>query len=420
MTEKTVPFSLGTVNAIKSSYSTPFYIYDAAGIEKCVKDLYKAFSWNEGFKEYFAVKATPNPAILKLLASLGCGMDCASVAEVEMSRRCGIEGHNIMFSSNDTAPEDFRAANDAGAIINLDDITHISMLEKVCGVPDTVCCRYNPGTFLITNEIMGRLDDSKFGMTRVQLVQAMRILRGKGVKHFGVHAMLASSCLENVYYPHLAEELFGLALELRDTLGIELEFIDMSGGIGIPYLPEQTAVDIFSIGEGVREAYERLITPSGMKIKLFTEMGRYITGPYGYLVTTVLHHKDVYKHYVGVDATACDLMRPAMYGSYHHITVLGREDAECDTVCDVVGSLCENNDKFAVDRFLPRTQEGDVLVLHDAGAHGRSMGYNYNGKLRCGEFLLEKNGEVRLIHRAETVEDYFATLDIFPEFSKKG
>lgn len=415
--KKTLPFSLAQARGWREQYPTPFYVYDAAGIRRCVEDLNAAFSWNRGFREYFAVKALPNPAILRLLRSLGCGADCASATELTLCEKTGVS--DIIFSANEVATQEYAAAVRAGAIVNFDDITQIAQLEKVCPVPETVCCRYNPGRFQITNEIMGHLDDSKFGMTKAQLFDALRLLRQKGAKRFGVHAMLSSCSLDEDYYPNLSRELFCLALEIRDTLGITLSFIDLSGGMGIPYRPEEAPVDIFSVAASVHAVYDEILTQNGIDLPLYTEMGRYITGPYGYLVTSVIGEKHIYKDYVGVDATACDLMRPAMYGAYHHITALGKEDAPCDTTVDVVGSLCENNDKFAVDRRLPKLEYGDMLAIHDAGAHGHSMGYNYNGKLRCAELLLD-GGEVRLIRRAETARDYFATLDIDEAFSPEA
>ena len=414
---KTVPFTLEQARQWRAQYPTPFYVYDAAGIRKCVQDLYAAFSWNPGFREYFAVKALPNPAILRLLRTLGCGGDCASEPELTLCKKTGIR--DIMFSANEVTTKEYEAAVRAGAIVNFDDITQIAQLEKVCPVPETVCCRYNPGQFQITNDIIGHLYDSKFGMTKAQLFDALDLLRAKGAKRFGVHAMLASCSLDEVYYPNLSRELFQLALEIREKLGITLSFIDLSGGMGIPYRPEERAVDIFAVGENVRRVYDEILTRNGISLALYTEMGRYITGPYGYLVTSVIGEKHIYKDYVGVDATACDLMRPAMYGAYHHITVLGKEEAPCTATVDVVGSLCENNDKFAVDRRLPAVQDGDILAIHDAGAHGHSMGFNYNGKLRCAELLLE-NGSVRLIRRAEKPSDYFATLDIDEAFSPEA
>jgi len=413
---KKVPFTKADVEKWTNTYPTPFYIYDEEGIRKCVTDLYKAFSWNEGFCEYFAVKALPNPSILRLLNELGCGADCASEPEIVLAQRSGITGKKIMFSSNETTKREYEIAINAGAIINLDDLTHIEFLEKLGPLPDTMCCRYNPGKFRNTNDIMGHLYDSKFGMTYEQIKVAFKTLKDKGVKHFGIHAMLASCCLEEDYYPRLAEELFELVLEMKHDFDISVEFIDLSGGIGIPYKPDAQPVDIFKIGDGVRKVYERMIEDNGMKLSLYTEMGRYITGPYGYLVSTCVHYKHIYKEYIGLDSSCCDLMRPAMYGSYHHITVLGKEDAPFVGKFDVVGSLCENNDKFAVDRKLPKVDIGDYLVIHDAGAHGHAMGYNYNGKLRCAELLMNKDKEVKLIRRAQTMEDYFITLDIDPQF----
>lgn len=415
--KKTLPFTLEQAQSWRESYPTPFYVYDEEGICRCVQELYKAFSWNKGFREYFAVKALPTPAILRLLRSLDCGADCASVTELMLAERSGMTGERIMFSSNETSLEEYRTACSLGAIINLDDITQIEQLERACAIPDTICCRYNPGKFNITNDIMGHLYDSKFGMTPEQLFEAFAILKDKGVQHFGIHAMLASCSLDDVYYPKLARELFGLVLQIRETLGITVEFIDLSGGIGIPYRPEERPVDILTIGEGVRRVYEEMLTVNGIELDIYTEMGRYITGPYGYLVTSVIGKKHIYKEYVGVDATACDLMRPAIYGAYHHVTVLGKEDEENAFTVDVVGSLCENNDKFAVDRPLPAVELGDMLAIHDSGAHGHSMGYNYNGKMRCAELLLKADGSIQLIRRAETPADYFSTLDVDPEFS---
>lgn len=412
-----LPFTLSQAQSWREQYPTPFYIYDEAGIRRCVENLSRAFAWNRGFCEYFAVKATPTPAILRLLASLGCGADCASIPELMLAERSGITGHRIILSSNETLPEEYRAAKAVGAIINLDDVTQIVHMEQAIGIPDTVCCRYNPGQFQITNDIMGHLYDSKFGMTRKQLLESYAILRQKGVQHFGLHCMAASCSLENSYYPTLARELFRLVLEIREKTGVTIEFVDLSGGIGIPYRPEESPIDIFAVGEGVRQAYMEILTPAGISLRLSTEMGRYITGPYGYLVTSVVGKKHIYKEYIGVDATACDLMRPAMYGAYHPVTVLGKEDAPCTQTVDVVGSLCENNDKFAVDRPLPDIQEGDLLVISCAGAHGHAMGYNYNGKLRCAELLLCEDKSVQLIRRAETPADYLATLDVDESFT---
>ena len=414
---KKLPFTLAQAKTWRETYPTPFYVYDEAGIKKCVTDLYRAFAWNPWFCEYFAVKATPTPGILRLLQRLGCGADCASIPELMLAERSGITGRKIMFSSNETSDAEYRAACRVGAIINLDDLTQVEHLERAAGIPETVCCRYNPGQFQNTNEIMGHQYDSKFGMTPPQLMQALAMLKETGVKRFGVHAMLSSCSLDEAYYPALARELFTLALHIREELGITLSFIDLSGGIGIPYRPEERAVDIFAIGEGVRQVYNELLTKNGISLDIYTEMGRYITAPYGHLLTTAIGEKHIYKEYVGVDATACDLMRPAMYGAYHEITVLGKENAVADTVVDVVGSLCENNDKFAVNRALPKIELGDILVISDAGAHGHSMGYNYNGKMRCAEFLLHKDGSLTMVRRAETPSDYFATLDVDGAFT---
>ena len=414
---KKLPFTLAQAKTWRETYPTPFYVYDEAGITKCVTDLYRAFDWNPGFCEYFAVKATPTPGILRLLQRLGCGADCASIPELMLAERSGITGRKIMFSSNETSDAEYQAACRVGAIINLDDLTQVEHLERAAGIPETVCCRYNPGQFQNTNEIMGHQYDSKFGMTPPQLMQALAMLKETGVKRFGVHAMLSSCSLDEAYYPALARELFTLVLHIREELGITLSFIDLSGGIGIPYRPEERAVDIFAIGEGVRQVYNELLTKNGISLDIYTEMGRYITAPYGHLLTTAIGEKHIYKEYVGVDATACDLMRPAMYGAYHEITVLGKENAVADTVVDVVGSLCENNDKFAVNRALPKIELGDILVISDAGAHGHSMGYNYNGKMRCAEFLLHKDGSLTMVRRAETPSDYFATLDVDGAFT---
>lgn len=416
----TLPFSLEQAKAWRETYPTPFYIYDEQGIRNQVEAINRAFSWNPGFKEYFAVKATPTPAIIRLLASLGCGCDCASAPEILMAERCGVTGKNIMFTSNETQPAEYALAAEKGAVINLDDVTQIEKMEAGCGVPETVCCRYNPGSFSIGNAIIGRLDDSKFGMTRTQLFEALGVLKQKGAKRFGVHAMLASCSLDSAYYPLLAKELFTLALDIRAQLGITLSFIDLSGGVGIPYRPGETPVDIEAVGAAVREVYDEILTANGISLSLCTEMGRFVTGPFGYLVTTAIGSKNTYKHYIGVDATAANLMRPAIYGAYHHVNVLGKEDAPCTEKVDVVGSLCENNDKFAVDRMLPEIEDGDILVIQDAGAHGHSMGYNYNGRLRSAELMLKPDGTVKLIRRAETVEDYFAPFDVDEEFVKAG
>lgn len=403
---------------IITQYPTPFHIYDETGIRENARRLKAAFAWNPGFKEYFAVKATPTPAILKLLHEEGCGCDCSSEAELIMSERCGVLGNEIMFSSNNTPAEDFRLAHRLGAIINLDDLTLVDTLESALGsVPEKVCCRYNPGGVFTLGEtregfqVMDNPGDAKYGMTREQLAEAFFRLSAKGTKEFGIHAFLASNTLSNDYYPSLARILFQLAVELSTETGVHISFINLSGGIGIPYRPEQTANDIFAIGEGVRKAYEEILIPAGMgDVSIYTELGRFMLAPYGHLVTQVTHEKHIHKEYIGVDACACNLMRPAMYGSYHHITVMGKEYAPCDHRYDVVGGLCENNDKFAIDRMLPHIQPGDLLVIHDTGAHGFAMGYNYNGKLRSAELMLRSDGQIELIRRAETLEDYFQTV----------
>ena len=403
---------------IAQKYPTPFYLYDEAGIRKRARLVNKAFAWNKGFKEYFAVKATPNPYILQILKEEGCGADCSSLTELQMSHAAGLTGRDVMFSSNETPAEDMQLAKKMGAIINLDDLTHVEFLEQVAGIPETICCRFNPGGhFAIANSIMDNPGDSKYGMTREQMVQAYKMLMQKGAKHFGIHAFLASNTVTNAYYPELARQLFTLAVELKEETGADITFINLSGGVGISYHPEQAENDILAIGEGVRKVFEEVLVPAGMgNVNLFTEMGRFMLAPFGALVTRAIHEKHIYKEYIGVDACAANLMRPAMYGSYHHITVLGKEDAEPSRVYDVVGGLCENNDKFAIDRKLPEIVKGDILFIHDAGAHGFSMGYNYNGKLRSAELLLQENGEVKLIRRAEEPKDYFATFDFSEEF----
>ena len=399
---------------IAKEYPTPFHLYDEKGIRENARALKEAFSWNPGFKEYFAVKATPNPFILKILQDMGCGTDCSSETELMLSKACGFTGHDIMFSSNDTPPEEFKMADELGAIINLDDFTHIACVEKVLDTfPETMSCRFNPGgLFRISNDIMDNPGDSKYGMTEEQLTEAFRILKDKGVKHFGIHAFLASNTVTNEYYPLLAKILFELAVRVKNAAGVHIAFINLSGGIGIPYRPDQEPNDIRVIGDGVRKVYEEVLVPAGMgDVAIFTELGRFMLGAYGALVTRAIHEKHTYKEYIGVDACAVNLMRPAMYGAYHHITVMGKENAPCDHKYDVTGSLCENNDKFAVDRMLPEIQMGDLLFIHDTGAHGFSMGYNYNGKLRSAELLLQEDGSVRMIRRAETPKDYFATFD---------
>ncbi len=417
-----VPFvTLEQLKEIIAQYPTPFHLYNEAGIRKTARDLQKAFSWNKGFKEYFAVKATPNPAILQILREEGCGVDCSSYTELMLSDAVGFSGDEIMFSSNVTPRKDYALAAHLGATINLDDITHIEFLEEIAGIPETICLRYNPGgDFSISNEIMDTPGEAKYGLTRPQMTEAVKKLMQKGAKHFGIHAFLASNTVNNAYYPYLARILFQTAVELKQETGAHFSFINLSGGVGIAYRPNQEPNDIFAIGEGVREAFEEVLVPAGMgDIRIFTELGRFMLAPHGALIATVLHQKHIYKEYVGLDACAANLMRPAMYGAYHHITVMGKEDAPCDHKYDVTGGLCENNDKFAIDRMLPEIDIGDIIYIHDTGAHGFSMGYNYNGKLRSAEILLQEDGTVRLIRRAETPADYFATLDFTGLFDKK-
>lgn len=420
MAEK-IPFvTKEQLEEIASHYATPFYLYDEAGIRKTARLLHQAFSWNKGFKEYFAVKATPNPYILQILREEGCGADCSSYTELLMSDAVGFKNDEIMFSSNATPAEDFQLARKLNVTINLDDITHINFLEKVADIPDTISCRFNPGGhFAIENNIMDNPGDAKYGLTREQMTEAFKILLQKGVKHFGMHAFLASNTVTNDYYPELAKILFKTAVELKEETGAHIEFINLSGGVGIPYRPEQQANDILAIGEGVRKVYEEILVPAGMgDVKIFTELGRFMLGPNGALIAKAIHEKHTHKEYIGLDACAANLMRPAIYGSYHHITVMGKENAPCDHMYDVTGGLCENNDKFAVDRMLPKIDIGDLLFIHDAGAHGFAMGYNYNGKLRSAEILLKEDGTTEMIRRAETPADYFATFD-FTDFFKK-
>ena len=409
------PFvTLKQLKEIEKTYPTPFYLYDEKGIRENAARLKQAFAWNKGYKEYFAVKATPNPFLLNLLKEMGCGTDCSSMTELMMSKACGFKGHDIMFSSNDTPPEEFAYAEKLGAIINLDDITHIECLEQTLGyIPETISCRFNPGgVFKVSNDIMDNPGDSKYGMTTEQMFQAFKILKDKGAKHFGIHAFLASNTVTLEYYPMLAKILFELAVRLQEETGAHVEFINLSGGIGIPYRPDQEPNAILAIGDGVRKVYEEVLVPAGMDdVAICTELGRFMMGPYGALITKAIHEKHTHKEYVGVDACAVNLMRPAMYGAYHHVTVMGKEDGPCDHMYDVVGSLCENNDKFAIDRMLPEICKGDLLFIHDTGAHGFAMGYNYNGKLKSAELLLKQDGSVEMIRRAETPEDYFATFD---------
>ncbi len=400
---------------------TPFHIYDEAGIRRNCEAIRKAFAWNRGYKEYFAVKACPNPFLIRIMKEYGCGCDCSSLTELMLSQAVGCVGDDIMFSSNATPAEEFRYARKYHAIINLDDFTHIAFLEKVTGdLPKKISCRYNPGgMFKISNDIMDNPGDSKYGMTREQLFEAYRVLKEKGVEEFGIHAFLASNTVTNEYYPLLAKVLFETVVEIREKTGVEISFINLSGGVGIPYRPDQEPNDILEIGEGVRRVYEEVLVPAGLgEAAIYTEMGRFMTGPYGGLVTTAIHEKHIHKEYIGCDACAVNLMRPAIYGAYHHITVMGKEDAPCDHMYDITGSLCENCDKFAIDRMLPEIAVGDLLFIHDTGAHGFAMGYNYNGKLRSAEVLLKEDGSYQVIRRAETPKDYFATFDGFDVYDK--
>ena len=412
--KKTSFLTLQKAQEIIQTIPTPFHIYDEAGIRRNARALKEAFSWNPGFREYFAVKATPNPSILKVLHEEGCGCDCSSYTELLLAEAIGLKGEDIMFSSNVTPEQDMQKAFDLGAYINLDDATHVEFLHKVTGtVPETVCLRYNPGgSFSLGNTIMDMPRDAKYGMTEDQMAGAINRLMALGTKHFGIHAFLASNTTTNEYYPELASQLFRLAVRLHNATGCHIAFVNLSGGVGVDYRPEQPSSNIAIIGEGVRQRYDQILKPAGMDdVAIFTELGRFMLAPYGHLISTVLHQKHIYREYIGLDACAADLMRPAMYGAYHHITVLGKEDAILDHVYDVTGGLCENNDKFAIERSLPAIDIGDILVIHDTGAHGHAMGYNYNGKLRSAEVLLKEDGSFQLIRRAETPSDYFATLD---------
>ena len=409
------------LDEITAKFPTPYHLYDEKGIRDNAKAVKEAFAWNKGYREYFAVKACPNPTLIQIMKEYGCGCDCSSMTELMLSKAMGCKGADIMFSSNATPAEEYQYAAKLGAIINLDDITHIDFLEKAIGyIPETISCRYNPGgLFKITNDIMDNPGDAKYGMTTEQLFEAFKILKAKGAKKFGIHAFLASNTVTNEYYPMLAKVLFEVAVKLEKETGADIEFINLSGGVGIPYKPDQEPNDIRVIGEGVRKVYEEVLVPAGMgDVALYTEMGRFMTGPYGCLVTKAIHEKHTYKEYIGCDACAVNLMRPAMYGAYHHITVMGKEDQPCDHKYDITGSLCENNDKFAIDRMLPKIDMGDYLVIHDTGAHGYAMGYNYNGKLKSAEILLKEDGSFEMIRRAETPRDYFATLDCFPIYNK--
>lgn len=409
------------LDEIVQKYPTPFHIYDEKGIRENAKALKEAFAWNPGYREFFAVKATPNPFLIDILRDYGCGTDCSSMTELMLSKAMGIEGESIMFSSNETPASEYEYANKIGAIINLDDFTHIDFLEKTLGsLPETLSLRYNPGgVFKISNSIMDNPGDAKYGLTTEQLFEGYRVLKEKGVKRFGMHAFLASNTVTNEYYPTLAKTLFETAVRIKEQVGVSLSFINLSGGIGIPYTPDQEPNDIRLIGQKVKEVYDEVLVPAGLSdVAIYTELGRFMMGPYGHLVTTAIHEKHTHKEYIGCDACAVNLMRPAIYGAYHHITVAGKEEDSCDCKYDVVGSLCENNDKFAIDRMLPKIDIGDYIVIHDTGAHGFSMGYNYNGKLKSAELLLKEDGSVQLIRRAETARDYFATFDCFDIYDK--
>ncbi len=401
------------VEEIAKTYPTPFHIYDEKQIVENARKMNEAFAWNKGFREYFAVKATPNPFILKLLQKEGCGVDCSSLTELMMSEACGFKGSDIMFSSNVTPAAEYKKAYELGAYINLDDISHIDFLKECAGIPETICCRFNPGgVFSLGTDIMDNPGDAKYGMTKEQLIEAFKRLKELGACRFGIHSFLASNTVTNEYYPILAGILFELAVEVKEQTGVEIAFVNLSGGVGIPYQPDKEPNDIMAIGEGVRKQFEKIMVPNGLgDVSIFTELGRFMLGPYGALVTKVLHEKKIYKDYIGVDACAVNLMRPAMYGAYHHITVLGKENEPSDHKYDVTGSLCENNDKFAIDRMLPKIDIGDYIYIHDTGAHGFAMGYNYNGKLKSAELLLKEDGSVQMIRRAETPADYFRTFD---------
>jgi diaminopimelate decarboxylase len=409
---KSLPFSKAQMEKIIQKYPTPFHIYDQQAIQNNARDLLKHFDWAPGFKEYFAVKATPNPYIIKTVHEEGFGVDCSSLTELILAEKSGLSGEDIMFSSNDTPAEEFQKARELGAIINLDDISHITFLEEQAGLPELISFRYNPGPLRKGNAIIGVPEEAKYGFTKAQLFEGYRILKEKGIQRFGLHTMVASNELHPHYFIETAKMLFELVVELSQQLGIRFELINLGGGIGIPYKPDQKTIDLGMISHGIRKEYERLITANGLQpLRITMECGRYITGPYGYLVSTVLHKKEIYRNYVGLDACMANLMRPGIYGAYHHITVLGKEDWPLDHIYDVTGSLCENNDKFAINRSLPLIERGDLIVIHDTGAHGHAMGFNYNGKLRSAELMLKPDGTVELIRRAETVDDYFATLD---------
>jgi len=412
MTEKSLPFDKEKLEEIISKYPTPFHIYDEKGIRSYARRFNEAFKWNEGFREYYAIKAAPNPYLMKILKQEKFGIDCSSMAELILAERLGMRGEEIMFTSNDTPDYEYAKAKELGAIINLDDISHIEYLEKHVGLPELLCFRYNPGNLKEGNIIIGHPEEAKYGLTRTQMFEAYKIAKEKGVRRFGIHTMVASNELDPDYFVETAEILFSLVAEISKEIGIHIEFANLGGGIGIPYRPGQKAVDLEYMSAGIQKKYNQFIIANGLPhLKIFFESGRAITGPYGFLVTRVLHLKDTYKKFAGLDACMVNLMRPAMYGAYHHITVMGKEYSPAIQKYDVTGSLCENNDKFAIDRELPQVEPGDILVIHDTGAHGHAMGFNYNGKLKSAELLLRENGEVVQIRRAETVEDYFATLD---------
>jgi len=413
MAEKKLPFTKDQLVDIISEFGTPFHIYVEQDIRENARRLKKAFSWAPEFKEHFAVKATPNPYILKLLHEEGFGADCSSLSELVLAERAGLRGEEIVLSSNNTPAEEFQKARELGAIINLDDISHIEYLEKTAGFPDLISFRYNPGPLRAGgNDIIGKPEEAKYGLTRKQIFAAFEIMKNKGAKRFGLHTMVISNELDPNYFIDTANMMFDLVGEIYQRLNIRVEYVNLGGGIGIPYLPEDEAVDLEYLGEGIRKSYEEKIVAQGLgPLTIAMESGRMITGPYGYLVTRAIHKKEIYKNYVGLDACMANLMRPGMYGAYHHITVAGKEDWPLDHIYDVTGSLCENNDKFAIDRPLPRIDIGDIVVIHDTGAHGHAMGFNYNGKLRSAELLLKPDGSVQVIRRAETLEDYFATLD---------
>lgn len=412
MTDKKLPFGKEKLEEIINRFPTPFHIYDEKGIKEYARKFNKAFEWNEGYREYYAIKAAPNPYLMKIMQQEGFGIDCSSLAELEIAERLGMKGDDIMFTSNDTPDYEYKKAMELGAIINLDDITHIEYLEKNVGLPDMLCFRYNPGNLKAGNLIIGHPEEAKYGLTRSQMIEAYRIARDKGVKRFGIHTMVASNELDPNYFVETAEILFDLIAEVSKSLNIHIEFANLGGGIGIPYRPEQKEVDLKVMSDGIRQKYEEMIVGNGLApLRIYFESGRAMTGPYGFLVTKVLHLKDTYKKFAGLDACMTNLMRPALYGAYHHITVVGKENVADTRLYDVTGSLCENNDKFAIDRELPELEPGDIVVIHDAGAHGHAMGFNYNGKLKSAELLLRESGDVVMIRRAETLEDYFATLD---------